>query len=65
MIGVYALILPLLLRVICRYAKRWKNMSRDWVIDKFTINVANDSDVVKVKKDVKGVGATLLEHSHR
>lgn len=40
-------------------------MSRDWVIDKFTINVAYDSDVVKVKKDVKGVEATLLEHSHR
>ncbi|ASQ06420.1 mechanosensitive ion channel [Sinorhizobium meliloti] len=38
-----------------------QNMSRDWVIDKFTINVAYDSDVAKVKKVVKGVGATLLE----
>lgn len=38
-----------------------QNMSRDWVIDKFTINVAYDSDVSKVKKVVKGVGATLLE----
>ncbi len=35
-------------------------MSRDWVIDKFTINVAYDSDVVKVKKDVKGVGPRCL-----
>ncbi|WP_457660794.1 mechanosensitive ion channel family protein [Sinorhizobium medicae] len=38
-----------------------QNMSRDWVIDKFTINVAYDSDVAKVKKVVKGVGAALLE----
>ncbi|MDW9726629.1 mechanosensitive ion channel [Sinorhizobium meliloti] len=38
-----------------------QNMSRDWVIDKFTINVGYDSDVAKVKKVVKGVGATLLE----
>ncbi|OHV81007.1 mechanosensitive ion channel family protein [Ensifer sp. LCM 4579] len=38
-----------------------QNMSRDWVIDKFKINVAYDTDVAKVKKVVKGVGATLLE----
>ncbi|RVH81375.1 mechanosensitive ion channel family protein [Sinorhizobium medicae] len=38
-----------------------QNMSRDWVIDKFTINVAYDSDVAKVKKVVKGVGTALLE----
>ncbi|MQV32640.1 mechanosensitive ion channel [Sinorhizobium meliloti] len=38
-----------------------QNMSRNWVIDKFTINVGYDSDVAKVKKVVKGVGATLLE----
>ncbi|WP_034856123.1 mechanosensitive ion channel family protein [Sinorhizobium sojae] len=38
-----------------------QNMSRDWVIDKFRINVAYDTDVAKVKKVVKGVGATLLE----
>ncbi|WP_027997818.1 mechanosensitive ion channel family protein [Sinorhizobium arboris] len=38
-----------------------QNMSRDWVIDKFLINVSYDSDVAKVKKVVKGVGAALLE----
>ncbi len=38
-----------------------QNVSRDWVIDKFTINVAYDSDVAKVKKVVKGAGAALLD----
>ncbi|OAP39808.1 hypothetical protein AU381_09645 [Sinorhizobium glycinis] len=38
-----------------------QNMSRDWVIDKFKINVSYDTDVAKVKKVVKGVGAKLLE----
>ncbi|MCA1441664.1 mechanosensitive ion channel family protein [Ensifer sp. IC4062] len=38
-----------------------QNMSRDWVIDKFKINVSYDTDVAKVKKVVKGVGAALLE----
>ncbi|MDK1385992.1 mechanosensitive ion channel [Sinorhizobium sp. 8-89] len=38
-----------------------QNMSRDWVIDKFLINVSYDSDIAKVKKVVKGIGATLLE----
>ncbi|UFX01067.1 mechanosensitive ion channel family protein [Sinorhizobium medicae WSM1115] len=38
-----------------------QNMSRDWVIDKFMINVSYDADVAKVKKVVKGVGAALLE----
>jgi small-conductance mechanosensitive channel len=38
-----------------------QNMSRDWVIDKFLISVNYDSDLVKVKKLVKGVGAALLE----
>ncbi|WEX77132.1 mechanosensitive ion channel family protein [Sinorhizobium numidicum] len=38
-----------------------QNMSRDWVIDKFLINVSFDTDVAKVKKVVKGVGAALLE----
>jgi small conductance mechanosensitive channel len=38
-----------------------QNMSRDWVIDKFKINVSYETDVAKVKKVVKGVGATLLE----
>jgi len=38
-----------------------QNMSRDWVIDKFMINVSFDTDVAKVKKVVKGIGAKLLE----
>ncbi|MFQ6162703.1 mechanosensitive ion channel domain-containing protein [Sinorhizobium meliloti] len=38
-----------------------QNMSRDWVIDKFKINVSYDADVAKVKKVVKGIGAALLE----
>ncbi|MEI2298157.1 mechanosensitive ion channel family protein [Ensifer sp. MJa1] len=38
-----------------------QNMSRDWVIDKFLINVSFDADVAKVKKVVKGIGAKLLE----
>ena len=36
-------------------------MSRDWVIDKFTISVGYDTDINKVRKMVKGVGAALLE----
>ena len=38
-----------------------QNMSRDWVIDKFLISVNYDTDIAKVKKVVKGVGATLRE----
>ncbi|NRP74816.1 Moderate conductance mechanosensitive channel YbiO [Ensifer psoraleae] len=38
-----------------------QNMSRDWVIDKFKINVSYETDVANVKKVVKGVGAKLLE----
>jgi moderate conductance mechanosensitive channel len=38
-----------------------QNMSRDWVIDKFLISVAYDTDIALVKKVVKGVGAALLE----
>ncbi|WP_349438085.1 mechanosensitive ion channel family protein [Pararhizobium sp. A13] len=38
-----------------------ENMSRDWVIDKFTISVAYDTDINKVRKMVKGIGAALLE----
>ncbi len=38
-----------------------QNMSRDWVIDKFKINVSYDTNIAKVKKVVKGVGAALLE----
>lgn len=37
-----------------------QNMSRDWVIDKFLIRVAFDTDVQKVKKLVKAIGAELL-----
>jgi small-conductance mechanosensitive channel len=38
-----------------------ENMSRDWVIDKFTISVSYDTDINKVRKMVKGVGAALLQ----
>jgi small-conductance mechanosensitive channel len=38
-----------------------QNMSRDWVIDKFMIRVPFDTDVQKVKKLVKGIGAELKE----
>jgi small-conductance mechanosensitive channel len=36
-----------------------QNMSRDWVIDKFRIRVPFDTDIAKVKKLLKGVGAEL------
>ena len=38
-----------------------QNMSRDWAIDKFLISVSYNTDIAKVKKLVKGVGAALLE----
>ncbi|MEK1929219.1 MAG: mechanosensitive ion channel family protein [Pararhizobium sp.] len=38
-----------------------ENMSRDWVSDKFTISVAYDTDINKVRKMVKAIGAALLE----
>ena len=38
-----------------------ENMSRDWVIDKFLISVSYQTDLNKVKKLIKGVGAELLE----
>ncbi|KQU72701.1 hypothetical protein ASD52_21900 [Ensifer sp. Root142] len=38
-----------------------QNMSRDWVIDKFMINVSYEADIAKVKKVVKGIGAALLD----
>jgi small-conductance mechanosensitive channel len=38
-----------------------QNMSRDWVIDKFMIRVPFETDVKKVKKLVKGIGAELLQ----
>lgn len=37
-----------------------ENMSRDWVIEKFRIRVPFDTDIKKVKKLVKGIGAELL-----
>ena len=37
-----------------------QNMSRDWVIDKFMIRVPFDTDVKKVKKLLKGIGAEML-----
>jgi moderate conductance mechanosensitive channel len=37
-----------------------QNMSRDWVIDKFMIRVPFDTDVKKVKKILKEIGAELL-----
>jgi small-conductance mechanosensitive channel len=36
-----------------------QNMSRDWVIDKFVVRVAYDTDLGKVKKLVKTIGAEL------
>ena len=36
-----------------------QNMSRDWVIDKFRIKVAFDTDIAKAKKLTKVIGAEL------
>lgn len=36
-----------------------ENMSRDWVIDKVTINVTYDTDLDKAKKVIKPVGKEL------
>ena len=36
-----------------------QNMSRDWVIDKFTIGVTYDTDLDKVKKLIKQIGKEL------
>ncbi|QFY62901.1 mechanosensitive ion channel family protein (plasmid) [Rhizobium grahamii] len=38
-----------------------ENMSRDWVIDKFRINVAYDTDIEKARKIAKRIGAELAE----
>ena len=38
-----------------------QNMSRDWVIDKFTINVDYDTDIEKARKIVKKIGQNLAE----
>ncbi|WP_159710912.1 mechanosensitive ion channel family protein [Geminicoccus flavidas] len=37
-----------------------QNMSRDWVIDKLTINVTYDTDLDKAKKIIKQIGKDLL-----
>jgi small-conductance mechanosensitive channel len=37
-----------------------QNMSRDWVIDKFRIRVPFDTDIKKVKKVLKAIGAEML-----
>jgi small-conductance mechanosensitive channel len=37
-----------------------QNMSRDWVIDKLTINVPFDTDLDRMKKVVKQVGKELM-----
>jgi small-conductance mechanosensitive channel len=36
-----------------------ENMSRDWVIDKFTIGITYDSDIERARKLVKAVGQEL------
>ena len=38
-----------------------QNMSRDWVIDKFSIKVGYDTDVDKARKIVKKIGQQLAE----
>jgi small-conductance mechanosensitive channel len=38
-----------------------QNMSRDWVIDKFRLRVAFDTDIAKAKKLTKTIGAELRE----
>jgi len=39
-----------------------QNMSRDWVIDKFSINVEYDTDVEKARKIIKKIGQQFLEN---
>ena len=38
-----------------------QNMSRDWVIDKFTINVDYETDIEKARKIIKKIGQELAE----
>lgn len=38
-----------------------QNMSRDWVMDKFTINVTYDTDLEKARKIIKTIGQQLAE----
>ncbi len=39
-----------------------KNLNRDWTIDKITLNVTYDTDLVKAKKVIKQIGQQLLEN---
>ncbi|MBB2686198.1 MULTISPECIES: mechanosensitive ion channel family protein [Rhizobium] len=39
-----------------------KNLNRDWTIDKISLNVTYDTDLVKAKKVIKQIGQTLLEN---
>jgi small-conductance mechanosensitive channel len=38
-----------------------QNQSRDWVVDKITINVPYDTDLERVRKIIKRIGETLAE----
>jgi small-conductance mechanosensitive channel len=38
-----------------------QNMSRDWVIDKFSVGITYDSDIEKARKLIKQIGKTLAE----
>jgi small-conductance mechanosensitive channel len=39
-----------------------KNLNRDWTIDKITLNVTYDTDLVLAKKVIKQIGQKLLEN---
>ncbi|NLS05563.1 mechanosensitive ion channel family protein [Rhizobium sp. P32RR-XVIII] len=39
-----------------------KNLNRDWTIDKITLNLTYDTDLVKVKKVIKQIGQQLLDN---
>ncbi|WP_086995053.1 mechanosensitive ion channel family protein [Rhizobium sullae] len=39
-----------------------KNLNRDWTIDKISLNVTYDTDLVKAKKVIKQIGQQLLEN---
>ena len=39
-----------------------KNLNRDWTIDKITLNVTYDTDLVKAKKVIKQIGQQLLDN---
>ena len=39
-----------------------KNLNRDWTIDKISLNVTYDTDLVKAKKVIKQIGQQLLDN---